>query len=173
MLGIAADMAAVCPEAWLLEHTNPMAMLWWVTYAGTPQQRVVGLCHSVQNTTRQLSDYVGVPFEEVTFLAAGANHQAWMLRFERDGQISTPAGRGHRPRPELRRWIKSGTALQRAHPKPTATRFRSRFAARPRRAGAEPDAWIWSAAMTFAPPAARWLDARVSDRAGSAGAGPD
>jgi alpha-galactosidase len=90
MQGIAADMAAVCPQAWLLNYTNPMAMLCWATYAGTPQQRVVGLCHSVQNTTRELSEYVGVPFEEVTFLGAGVNHQAWILRFEHDGEDLYP-----------------------------------------------------------------------------------
>ena len=90
MQGIAADMADVCPDAWLLNYTNPMAMLCWATYAGTPQRRVVGLCHSVQNTTRQLSEYVGVPFEDVTFLGAGVNHQAWILRFERDGEDLYP-----------------------------------------------------------------------------------
>jgi alpha-galactosidase len=90
MHGIAADMAAVCPGAWLLNYTNPMAMLCWATYAGTPQRKVVRLCHSVQHTTRRLSYYVGVPFEEVTFLAAGVNHQAWILRFEREGEDLYP-----------------------------------------------------------------------------------
>jgi alpha-galactosidase len=90
MQGIAADMAAVCPTAWLLNYTNPMAMLCWATYAGTPQKRVVGLCHSVQNTTSQLAGYVGVPFEEVTFVGAGVNHQAFILRFERDGEDLYP-----------------------------------------------------------------------------------
>ncbi len=90
MQGIGEDMAAVCPEAWLLNYTNPMAMLCWATYAGSPQKRVVGLCHSVQNTTRQLAEIVGVPFEEVTFLGAGVNHQAFILRFERDGESLYP-----------------------------------------------------------------------------------
>ena len=53
-----------------------MAMLCWATYAGTPQKRVVGLRHSVQNTTEQLAGYVGVPIAEVTFVGAGVNHQA-------------------------------------------------------------------------------------------------
>ena len=88
--GIAADLAAVAPEAWLLNYTNPMAMLCWATYSGTPQKRVVGLCHSVQNTTRELAELVGVPFEEVTFLGAGVNHQAFILRFERDGENLYP-----------------------------------------------------------------------------------
>ena len=93
MQGIAADMAAVCPDAWLLNYTNPMAMLCWATYAGTPQKRIVGLCHSVQNTTEQLAELVGVPFEEVTFLGAGVNHQAFILRFERDGEDLYPLPR--------------------------------------------------------------------------------
>jgi alpha-galactosidase len=90
MRGIGEDMAAVCPGAWLLNYTNPMAMLCWATYAGSPQQQVVGLCHSVQNTTRQLAELVGVPFDEVTFLGAGVNHQAFILRFERDGEDLYP-----------------------------------------------------------------------------------
>ena len=90
MQGIAADMAAVAPDAWLLNYTNPMAMLCWATFAGTPQKRVVGLCHSVQNTTRQLAELVGVPFEEITFVGGGVNHQAFILRFERDGEDLYP-----------------------------------------------------------------------------------
>jgi alpha-galactosidase len=90
MEGIAADMADVSADAWLLNYTNPMAMLCWATYAGTPQERVVGLCHSVQNTTGQLAELVGVPLDEVSFLGAGVNHQAFILRFERDGQDLYP-----------------------------------------------------------------------------------
>jgi alpha-galactosidase len=84
-----------------------MAMLCWATYAGTPQRRVVGLCHSVQNTTRQLSEYVGVPFEDVTFLGAGVNHQAWILRFERDGEDLYPRlDEAIEHDPELRRHVR-------------------------------------------------------------------
>jgi alpha-galactosidase len=90
MQGIAADMAGVCPDAWLLNYTNPMAMLCWATYAGSPQTRILGLCHSVQNTTAQLADLVGVPLEEVDFLGAGVNHQAFILRFQRDGEDLYP-----------------------------------------------------------------------------------
>ncbi len=90
MEGIAADMAELCPGAWLLNYTNPMAMLCWATYAGTPQQRIVGLCHSVQNTSEELATVVGVPRDEITFLGAGVNHQAFILRFERDGESLYP-----------------------------------------------------------------------------------
>src|SRR5438105_722457 len=90
MQGIAADMAEVCPDAWLLNYTNPMAMLCWAAYAGTPIDRVVGLCHSVQWTTRELAELVGVPYEQVDYLGAGVNHQAWILRFQRDGDDLYP-----------------------------------------------------------------------------------
>jgi len=107
MQGIAADMAELCPGAWMLNYTNPMAMLCWATYAGTPVSRVVGLCHSVQHTTRQLAEAVGVPYEEVDYLGAGVNHQAWILRFARDGEDLYPLLDAVIERdPELRRRVR-------------------------------------------------------------------
>ena len=85
MLALGREMAELCPEAWLLNYTNPMAMLCWITYGGTPTSKVVGLCHSVQYTIEQLSEFVGVPEAEVDFNSAGLNHQAFILRFEHNG----------------------------------------------------------------------------------------
>jgi alpha-galactosidase len=90
MLGIAGDMAEECPDAWLLNYTNPLAMLCWAVYDGSPIDRVVGLCHSVQGTTRRLAELVGVPFDDVTFLGAGINHQSFILRFEREAENLYP-----------------------------------------------------------------------------------
>src|SRR6476619_7484227 len=90
MLALGREMAVLCPSAWLLNYTNPMAMLCWLVYGGTPTRNVVGLCHSVQFTTEDLAELFGVPAEEVTFLAAGLNHQAFILRFERDGEDLYP-----------------------------------------------------------------------------------
>jgi alpha-galactosidase len=90
MLDIGRDMAELCPDAWLLNYTNPMAMLCQAYAHGSPHTRIVGLCHSVQHTSRRLADIVGVPFEEVTFLGAGVNHQAFILRFEREGEDLYP-----------------------------------------------------------------------------------
>ena len=61
MLALGDEMAELCPDGWLLNYTNPMAMLCWLVYGGTPTQNVVGLCHSVQATTRDLAEIVGVP----------------------------------------------------------------------------------------------------------------
>jgi alpha-galactosidase len=90
MLALGREMAELCPRAWLLNYTNPMAMLCWLVYGGTPTRNVVGLCHSIQFTVEHLAKLVGVPGDEVTFLAAGLNHQAFVLRFERGGEDLYP-----------------------------------------------------------------------------------
>src|SRR3954447_1158647 len=84
-MGIGEDLSKVAPDAYLLNYSNPMAMLPWGVYAGTPFQRVVGLCHSVRDTHRLLADLVDVPLAEVDFTTAGFNHQAFVLRFEHQG----------------------------------------------------------------------------------------
>jgi alpha-galactosidase len=90
VLGIGADMAELCPDAWLLNYTNPMAILCQAYAEGSPHKQIVGLCHSVQHTSHHLAELAGVPFDEVTFLGAGVNHQAFILRLERDGQDLYP-----------------------------------------------------------------------------------
>ena len=91
MLALGHELSELCPpEAWLLNYTNPMAALCELVYKGTPSKNVVGLCHSVQNTIEDLCELVGVPESEVTFLAAGINHQAFILRFEHEGESLYP-----------------------------------------------------------------------------------
>ena len=90
MCAIGNDMAELCPDAWLLTYSNPMAMLPWAVYEGTPFKNVVGLCHSVRDTHAFLAETVGVPVEEVDFFTAGFNHQAFVLRFERNGESLYP-----------------------------------------------------------------------------------
>jgi len=90
IVDIANDMADVCPEALLLNYANPMAMLVWGVLDGGRFDNIVGLCHSVQNTHEELAAIVGVPHEEIDYLTAGLNHQAFVLRFERDGESLYP-----------------------------------------------------------------------------------
>ncbi|WP_043455240.1 alpha-glucosidase/alpha-galactosidase [Streptomyces fulvoviolaceus] len=88
--GIAEDMADLCPDAHLLNYTNPMAMNVLYLSRIAPALRVTGLCHSVYWTVHDLARLLDVPFEEVSYLAAGINHQSWLLRFERAGQNLYP-----------------------------------------------------------------------------------
>jgi alpha-galactosidase len=90
VLGIAADMSDVCPDALFLNYTNPMGMLVRAVdeAVGT---RTVGLCHSVYWTVHTLAGYLGVPFEEVIAESAGVNHLAWITRLEHQGVDLYPA----------------------------------------------------------------------------------
>jgi alpha-galactosidase len=88
---LASDMQAVCPDAWLLNYTNPMAMNIGYLSAVAPQLKVLGLCHSVYWTVVDLSELVGAPLDEVTFRSAGVNHQAWLLDWQHRGRDLYPA----------------------------------------------------------------------------------
>jgi alpha-galactosidase len=87
---LARDMLRYCPGAYLLNYSNPMAMLPWAVYAGTGFTNVYGLCHSVRDTHAFLAGLVGANPADVQFVTAGFNHQAFVLRFERDGQSLYP-----------------------------------------------------------------------------------
>jgi alpha-galactosidase len=82
LLDICHDMEDVCPDAWLLNYVNPMAMNCWGMYRGSGI-KAVGLCHSVQHTAEKLGCDIGVPADEINYLCAGINHMAFYLRFER------------------------------------------------------------------------------------------
>ena len=104
---LATDMLRYCPRAYLLNYSNPMAMLPWAVYAGTGFRNVFGLCHSVRDTHAFLAGLVGADVSEIDFVTAGFNHQAFVLRFERDGQSLYPRlaeilGRS----PDLRRRVR-------------------------------------------------------------------
>jgi len=89
MLDICKDMERLCPNAILLNYTNPMAMLCRAMQANT-SIKVTGLCHSVQGTARKLAKWIKTPMDRITYLCAGINHQAWYLEFKKDGKDAYP-----------------------------------------------------------------------------------
>lgn len=106
-VALARDMAEVCPDAYLLSYSNPMAMLPWAVYEGSGFSRVYGLCHSVRDTQAFLTQLVGADPGRVRFLTAGFNHQAFVLRFEQDGESLYPKlAEVIESSPELRRRVR-------------------------------------------------------------------
>ncbi|MBS7615304.1 alpha-glucosidase/alpha-galactosidase [Candidatus Bathyarchaeota archaeon] len=89
LLDICHDMENLCPEALLINYTNPMAMLCWAMNDYSKIKNV-GLCHSVQGTAYELSRYIGAPFNEVSYWVAGINHMAWFLEFKWRGKDAYP-----------------------------------------------------------------------------------
>ncbi len=77
------------PDAMLLNYVNPMAINCWAIAEGTGRPHV-GLCHSVQGTSEMLARWIGAPYDEVAYLCAGINHQAWFLSFRRGSEDLYP-----------------------------------------------------------------------------------
>ena len=89
MMDIVRDMEKYCPNAVLLNYTNPMAML----VSAIQKQSFIsttGLCHSVQGTAMMLAEWIGAKYEDVDYLCAGINHQAWYLDFKWNGEDAYP-----------------------------------------------------------------------------------
>ena len=89
MVDIAKDMERYCPNALMLNYTNPMVMMCRAMQRETDIQ-LTGLCHSVQGTAAMLARWIGAPTDEITYLCAGINHMAWYLKYEWNGQDAYP-----------------------------------------------------------------------------------
>jgi alpha-galactosidase len=99
-LEIIADVARLAPRARVINYSNPMSIL-TLAAARSCDLEVVGLCHSVQGTSRQLASYLDIPYELITWRCAGINHNAWFTTLERDGVDLYPRLRERAKRPEI------------------------------------------------------------------------
>jgi len=83
MEGFARDMEEVCPDALLLNYTNPMGILtgYMNRYTGA---KTIGLCHSVQVCSKALLTGLGMEdkLEGRRELIAGINHMGWLLKIQ-------------------------------------------------------------------------------------------
>lgn len=109
ILRLCRDMEELCPKALLLNYANPMAPIMWAVNRAS-SVRNVGLCHSVQATTKEIAGYIGAaewenypitnedwhdfyyrPMpENIDIFVAGINHMAWFFKYEVDGKDAYP-----------------------------------------------------------------------------------
>src|SRR5216683_5252375 len=99
-LEIVADVARLAPRARVINYSNPMSIL-TLAAARSSELEVVGLCHSVQGTSRQLASYLDVPHDRITWRCAGINHNAWFTTLEQDGEDLYPLLRRRATIPEI------------------------------------------------------------------------
>lgn len=93
MLEFAKEMEELCPNAWLLNYTNPMAMLTMGVLKAT-NIKTVGLCHSVQVCVPELFEHLGIAEEydlnDFQWKIAGINHMAFLLEITKNGEDFYP-----------------------------------------------------------------------------------
>jgi alpha-galactosidase len=118
LIDIAKAMEQVCPDALMMNYTNPMNMnMWAINNCSTI--RCVGLCHGIQWTTYQIARYIGAPcpkrvrtefdgsmafegpLEDISYWVAGVNHMAWFLEFRWKGEDAYPLLWEAMQRPEV------------------------------------------------------------------------
>jgi len=78
MVEIGDDVAALAPDAWMLNYTNPENRVCLALRRHTAA-RVIGLCHSVAEAIDRCARTLGRPRHEIDVHAAGANHFTWLL----------------------------------------------------------------------------------------------
>ena len=108
MADFARDMEEVCPDALLLNYTNPMAILTGYMNRYT-KIKTVGLCHSVQACSYWLMKALGMDdkIEGRRELIAGINHMGWLLKIaDKEGNDLYP---------EIRRRAAEKNATEKHH----------------------------------------------------------
>ena len=80
---IAQDMLELCPDSWMLQYVNPMAINCLALSRLHPDLKYVGLCHSVQGTAADLARDLGENLDNIEYDCAGINHVAFYTRFEK------------------------------------------------------------------------------------------
>jgi len=113
-LEVLKDVEALCPEAIVLNYTNPMNMM-CLAAARTTSLQVVGLCHSVQGTGHLLAERAGVPYQDMEWVCAGINHLAWFTTLKHHGKDLYPL---------LMKKARQDLAGQPSNPKDAADLFR-------------------------------------------------
>lgn len=83
------DAEDLCPEAIILNYTNPMSML-CLAAGRTSSMQVVGLCHSVQGTSHLMAKRAGIEYKELEWECAGINHLAWFTKLRHQGKDLYP-----------------------------------------------------------------------------------
>jgi len=89
MLDICRDIERICPNAIVLNYTNPMGMLCRYLQSKT-KLSITGLCHSVQGTAMMLADWIGADMNDIQYTCAGINHQSFFIDYKWKGKDANP-----------------------------------------------------------------------------------
>ena len=88
-MGVLKDVEELCPQAYVLNYTNPMSIMCLVA-ARASKAKVFGLCHSVQGTSKKLAGFAGVPYHEMQWKCGGINHLAFFTELKHNGKDLYP-----------------------------------------------------------------------------------
>lgn len=99
VLDLVNDMENICPDALLLNYTNPMAMV-CAAIGQNSSIKFSGMCHGIQTTLGLIAAFTQTPKEEIDYYCAGINHMAWFLEIKHKGKDLYPQLRENIEKPE-------------------------------------------------------------------------
>lgn len=79
ILDICADIAEICPDAWVFNYSNPMSRICTTVHRRFPELNFVGMCHEIASLERYLPEILDTPFDNLTLRAGGLNHFSVLL----------------------------------------------------------------------------------------------
>ena len=88
-LDIARAMEAICPQAWLINYSNPMTAICRAIHQET-QVKTIGLCHEIFGVIDSLQSIFDCPREAIKARVGGVNHMAWVVDLKVDGEDGFP-----------------------------------------------------------------------------------
>jgi len=99
ILAICDDVMRICPDAWVLNFSNPMSRICTTVIHKYPDIHLVGLCHEIASLARHLPEMLGRPIEELELVAGGLNHFSMLLeaRYKDTGADAYPDIRARVP----------------------------------------------------------------------------
>lgn len=83
-------MRALCPDAWLLNFTNPAGLVAQALSTGFPDVKVVGICDTPTGMHRRVAAAFGRSASQVPIRFFGLNHLSWMAQALIDGENVVP-----------------------------------------------------------------------------------
>ena len=89
ILDIVEDMKELCPDAWLVNFTNPSGMLTEAVLRYGKWEKVIGLCNLSIGSMMKEPGLIGKTMDELTFRFGGLNHFLWHKVFDKGGQDVT------------------------------------------------------------------------------------
>lgn len=85
IIEIANEMKAICPNAWLINFTNPASMVTEAVLKYSNNNRVIGLCNGPINMTHQVASLLNVDVADLYVEFKGANHMNFITRILHNG----------------------------------------------------------------------------------------
>ncbi|MCT1578783.1 6-phospho-beta-glucosidase [Oceanobacillus kimchii] len=89
ILDIVKDMEELCPDAWLINFTNPAGMVTEAVLRHTNWKNIVGLCNVPIGMKMMVAKFLEVEAHRVEIDFAGLNHMVFGLHIYVDGKEST------------------------------------------------------------------------------------